>query len=515
MKSAHHQGPRPLPATPDQHPVTHTQLGRAHEGIAAPGWDGTASSDGSSFLPKGELRFEFGTNKDPQAKANKDYTTRAKKITGKSDEIFVFVTPRNWLKGASWAKKRRQEGVFASVEAYDAHRLEGWLQSTPAVHYWISEQIGKPVSGAQTLTSWWEQLRRNCKIKVPPEFHTAGRDNESERLMRLLGLKRTVPTVQSAWRNDALAFCHAVVLRENEKMLEKTLLVHDADSWDKVTCQLDPLLLIPMFDDPDIGLAHTRGHGLIKITDDSSCMLDNNVSIRLPKISREVAERILHRVALSSFDVAKMAALARRSMSAFYRTISLDQTMKKPDWSTNAETVKVLAPLMLVGAWEYNHPEDCRAIENLVGVSNEKINALLGVLCEEHQSNAPFVRSGDRWSIVDPLGAADLMFHKISEQHVNCWENLVNSVVLSEMRRVAMRRGCTSAEQFVQNIGALSATLQRNVMRGLPLVSAWAERNAGPAHPLLLAMKRIINRFFDAGFESEDGSVIGCKQFFV
>jgi len=27
-KFAHHQGPRPLPATPDEHLVTHTQLGR-------------------------------------------------------------------------------------------------------------------------------------------------------------------------------------------------------------------------------------------------------------------------------------------------------------------------------------------------------------------------------------------------------------------------------------------------------------------------------------------------------
>lgn len=34
MKSAHHQGPRPLPATPDQHPVTHTQLGRAGYSIS-------------------------------------------------------------------------------------------------------------------------------------------------------------------------------------------------------------------------------------------------------------------------------------------------------------------------------------------------------------------------------------------------------------------------------------------------------------------------------------------------
>lgn len=477
---------------------------RAHEGTAAPGWDGTATSDGSSFLPKGELRFEFGTNQQPKSKANEDYNKRADPIVGKSDEIFVFATPRNWAGAAEWAKQRSSENKFASVEAFDAHRIEGWLQSLPAVHYWISEQLGKPVSGAQTLTSWCERLHRNCIIDVPPAFHAAGRSKEAEKLMQRLHDNKIAPVIQAAWRDDALAFCYAVLREKDPTALERTLVVFTPEVWHYLAIQSSSFILIPMFDDPDIGLAQTRGHNLIQIADNSSYVLDNNVSIRLPKISREVAERILHRVALSSFDVAKMAALARRSMSAFYRTISLDQTMKKPDWSTNAETVKVLAPLMLVGAWEYNHPEDCRAIENLVGVSNEKINALLDKLYEKHQSNAPFVRSGDRWSIVDPLGAADLMFHKISEQHVNCWENLVNSVVLSEMRKVAMRRGCASAEQFVQNIGALSATLQRNVMRGLPLVSAWAERNAGPAHPLLLAMKRMINGFFDAGFESED-----------
>ena len=477
---------------------------RAREGTAAPGWDGTATSDGSSFLPKGELRFEFGTNQQPKSKANEDYNKRADPIVGKSDEIFVFATPRNWAGAAEWAKQRSSENKFASVEAFDAHRIEGWLQSLPAVHYWISEQLGKPVSGAQTLTSWCERLHRNCIIDVPPAFHAAGRSKEAERLMQRLHDNKIAPVIQAAWRDDALAFCYAVLREKDPTALERTLVVFTPEVWHYLAIQSSSFILIPMFDDPDIGLAQTRGHNLIQIADNSSYVLDNNVSIRLPKISREVAERILHRVALSSFDVAKMAALARRSMSAFYRTISLDQTMKKPDWSTNAETVKVLAPLMLVGAWEYNHPEDCRAIENLVGVSNEKINALLDKLYEKHQSNAPFVRSGDRWSIVDPLGAADLMFHKISEQHVNCWENLVNSVVLSEMRKVAMRRGCASAEQFVQNIGALSATLQRNVMRGLPLVSAWAERNAGPAHPLLLAMKRMINGFFDAGFESED-----------
>lgn len=476
---------------------------RAREGTAAPGWDGTATSDGASFLPTGELRFEFGTNRQPKSKADEDYNKRAAQIAGKSDETFVFATPRNWAGATEWAKQRSSENKFASVEAFDAHRIEGWLQSVPAVHLWISELLGKPVSGAQTLTSWWEQLRRNCKIEVPPEFHTAGRDNESERLMHLLGLKRTVPTVQAAWRDDALAFCHAVILYENKNMLEKTLLVHDADSWNRVTSQLDPVLLIPMFDDPDIGLAQSRGHNVVRIVDDSSYILDRDNGIRLPKISREVAARVLRRGEFASLDIDKMVALARRSMSAFYRAISRDPKIRRPEWSMNAEITKVLAPLMLVGAWEFEHVGDCRAIEELVGVSNEEINALLEELGERYQSNAPFVRSGGRWSSVDPLGAADLMLHKVSKQHVSGWENLVESIVLSNMRRVRARRVRASAELDIQNIRAHSATLERHVMRGLPLVSAWAERNGMSAHRLLSTMNRLINGLINTALESE------------
>lgn len=477
---------------------------RAREGTAAPGWDGTATSDGSSFLPKGELRFEFGTNQQPKSKANEDYNKRADPIVGKSDEIFVFATPRNWAGAAEWAKQRSSENKFASVEAFDAHRIEGWLQSLPAVHYWISEQLGKPVSGAQTLTSWCERLHRNCIIDVPPAFHAAGRSKEAEKLMQRLHDNKIAPVIQAAWRDDALAFCYAVLREKDPTALERTLVVFTPEVWHYLAIQSSSFILIPMFDDPDIGLAQTRGHNLIQIADNSSYVLDNNVSIRLPKISREVAERILHRVALSSFDVAKMAALARRSMSAFYRTISLDQTMKKPDWSTNAETVKVLAPLMLVGAWEYNHPEDCRAIENLVGVSNEKINALLDKLYEKHQSNAPFVRSGDRWSIVDPLGTADLMLHKISKLHIDAWEKLVKRVVHSMTSGAGVQRLRTSADLDIRIMRPVSSTLRRHVMRGLPLVSTWAEGNGECAHLLLSTMKGLFNGLFDAVAKLDD-----------
>lgn len=66
---------------------------RAHEGTAAPGWDGTATSAGSAYLPAGELRFEFGTNQDPKRKANEDYKKRAKEAAGTTDEIIYSPHP--------------------------------------------------------------------------------------------------------------------------------------------------------------------------------------------------------------------------------------------------------------------------------------------------------------------------------------------------------------------------------------------------------------------------------------
>ena len=316
---------------------------RAHEGTAAPGWDGTATSDGSSFLPKGELRFEFGTDKQPKTKADTDYKKRVEKITGKSDEIFVFVTPRNWAGAASWTKERRQEGAFASVEAYDAHRLEGWLQSTPAVHYWLSEKLGKPVLGAQTLTSWWAQLRRNCTIEVPPEFHSVGRSNESERLMQLVSRDGTVFTVQALWRNDAVAFCHAVLLEKDHTELERTLVVSNPEAWRYLAMQSSTLILIPVFDNADIGLALENGHRVIHPVPVVNESRDDGDIVRLPKIDRRGGSTLLNGAGLDYSSADKLSSLSRRSMSGFYRRISVDKKRRQPEWAKDRKTVSVLA----------------------------------------------------------------------------------------------------------------------------------------------------------------------------
>lgn len=117
--------------------VTNIEI-RSHEGTAAPGWDGIATSQGSPFLPQGELRFEFGTNKDPRRKAQDDYNKR-REYPSSNEYTFIFATPRNWPGGQSWQEERKSDNHFADVKVIDAHTIEAWLKETPSIHYWISE----------------------------------------------------------------------------------------------------------------------------------------------------------------------------------------------------------------------------------------------------------------------------------------------------------------------------------------------------------------------------------------
>lgn len=477
---------------------------RAHEGIAAPGWDGTATSDGSSFLPKGELRFEFGTNNNPEAKANLDYNTRAKKVTGKSDEIFVFVTPRNWLKAASWAKKRRQEGVFASVEAYDVHRLEGWLQSTLAVHYWISEQIGKPVSGAQTLTSWWEQLRRNCTIGVIPEFHTAGRQEDVEKFTQILKVKGNVPTVQAAWRNDAIAFCFAVLKENDYARLERTLLVFDKQSWNQLAIQPSTLNLIPVFDDPDIGLALKNGHSVVKVIDNVGYSREKNSCIRLGKVGRAEARNMLCRMKLGVRQADEWAALARRSMNAFYRNISLDPQRKSPEWAWNHEIVETLAPLVLVGEWEDGNQQDWREIEGFIGADSKQIKKLLNQARAVSPDDPPFVRAAGRWSVVDAIDAAKLLLPHISEQCISRWKKYVMSVIGLNTRFEARGENFSQEVCLDGNAKRASDGMLRRVCHGLILAINLSDDDDYGVQRVGEFARKIVQQLLDCAFRDSN-----------
>ena len=442
---------------------------RAHEGTAAPGWDGTATSDGSSFLPKGELRFEFGTDKQPKTKADADYEKRVEKVPGKSDEIFIFATPRNWANAASWAKGRRQEGVFASVEVYDAHRLEGWLQSTPAVHYWLSEKIGKPVEGAQTLTSWWEGFRGNCTIKVPSAFHAVGREKESKRLVQLLREEKNVPAVQATWRNDALAFCLAALNETDTAALERTLVVSNKEAWYHLATQTESLIMIPLFEGPNIGLGKKNRHRIIRVLDECESARNGSVAIILPKIDRIASANLLKLAQVDYLEANRLSALARRCMAAFYRRISLDPARRIPGWAKDDSVTKYLAALVLVGGWEDKNAKDREVISMFLKLDYDKITHILLQVLERYPDDPPFTKSGNRWYIVDPIDVADQVLIRLSKENLDRWQQLVSETLLCEHKKLIV--GDCEKNGVGEATCETSATIKTCVAKALALVA--------------------------------------------
>lgn len=481
---------------------------RAREGTAAPGWDGTATSDGSPYLPAGELRFEFGTNKQPKSKADEDYNKRAAQVAEKSTEVFVFATPRNWAGAADWAKQRSGENKFASIEAYDAHRLEGWLQLLPAVHYWISEQIGKPVSGAQTLTSWWERLRRNCVIEVPTGFHTAGRHQQADKLLDLLATSEKVLSIQAAWRNDTLAFLHAVLCEKRPAELERTMVVSDPEAWRYLAMQSSALILIPVFDNPDIGLALGNGHRVIHPVIVVNESRDDGDIVRLPKIDRQGGFNLLTGAGLDYSLADKRTSLARRSMSAFYRRISLDNERKRPEWAIDRETVSVLAPLILIGTWDADHLGDRSEISWFVDLDANKIDSLLDELLEAYPLDPPFIRSGGQWYPVDAMDAAVLLLPKLSEVHRIRWEEFVTRVLLCEDPLEGLSTTDLILAQLRGEHPPVSSDLREHSARGLALAAATCDAVPMRGGSVSNRIDSIVANLLNSAFQDDTGRVL-------
>ena len=490
---------------------------RAHEGTAAPGWDGTATSDGSPFLPKGELRFEFGTDKQPKSKADDDYQKRAEKVNETSDEIFVFATPRNWAGAASWVKGRQQEGVFASVEAYDAHRLEGWLQSTPAVHYWLSEKLGKPVSGAQTLTSWWQEFHGRMRVEIPSKFHTAGREDEQRRTLRLLKEGIRYLTVQASWSEDALAFLYAALKEGDLVSLDKTLVVWNEEAWQRLAVCSSSMILVPMFKNPDYAMADRSGHKVIRVLGCNWMSNEAETTIILPKIRRDTGANILIDVKnFESSEAYDLAGLAVRNMATLYRSLSQDR--EHSSWARGKLATSVLAPLVLVGAWEAKNSGDLGIISEFLGTDSTEITETLEELIEKYPLDPPFVQSGGVWRLVDSSNAATLLLPRLSEKHMERWGKFVESVLLCKDPLEGLSATDLILAQLNGERSPVSSNLREHCARGIALASATCDMNHARLGGMVNRIDCIVSRLLNAAFMGNgDGTLmqLACSLQFL
>ena len=100
----------------------------------------------------------------------------------------MTVSMRRFRDKEDWEAKARAEGVWRDVKALDADDLAAWLEETPHVHIWASEQLGLRPLDVTSLGRWWETWLNQTDPPTPAELVLAGRKNEARELRKALNL---------------------------------------------------------------------------------------------------------------------------------------------------------------------------------------------------------------------------------------------------------------------------------------------------------------------------------------
>jgi excisionase family DNA binding protein len=376
---------------------------RSGDGIAFEGYDGTADSAGTSFLPAGQLVFEFGTDRWPKSKATKDYNNRISNVP--SPKTFVFITPRRWPGAAKWANERRAEGHFADIKVLDADDLEGWLRTAPSAQHWISEHIGLRPRDAVSLDTWWQRFSSATNPALPPALFLAGRTRQSAQLLERLNSSATVTVIESEWADDSLAFMHAAIASAPDGPgLGTLLVVTSAEAWESILEKQGQATLIPRFEGADVGRAIRKSHHVVSIIDRAAVSL-RPADISLPRLAPSEAAAALESIGVDFNRAKRLAALGRRSLPALQRDLSQNPTLARPGWAS-APDGPILSALLLVGGWTLD-PHDTGILEAVTNQPSQVIKSLLYRLAD---STDPVVRDvGGYWSYNSPEEAFTLL----------------------------------------------------------------------------------------------------------
>ncbi len=477
---------RLLVATPG---VTNISV-RAGEGVAAPGWDGRADSVGSAYLPPGPLFIELGVGARPKQKADDDYEKRRGNPLGAASEdaIFIFVTPRRWPGGNAWADARRIEASFADVRVLDADDLEGWLQATPAVHYWISEHLGRRPRDAETLDRWWSRFRAQTDPILPRDLFLAGRGDHRKALEDFVAGPANVLSLQADWRDDAIAFTAAAIeamSTDEAKPVQSPLTVASAEVWDRVVAQPGRMLLLPLVENVDIPNALAHGHHvLVPVGRDQ---LVRGRTIELSRPQRLAAGQALESAGIDSDRSYHLAALARRSMPSLIRRLARDPRLAQPPWS-HSPTADVLAPLALVGAWTTSE-DDLAVVKEVTDAEWPLVERTLNRW--RAAADRPFVRSGGEWHIASGDEALLLLRDSLTTGDLQRWAAAAKDVLLESDPTLSLEpqeRPMASVKGIARRY---SSTLRRGLADGIASLgssdnAALSDGMTGPEHAHLV-----------------------------
>ena len=394
---------------------------RTDEGVHFPDWDGLVHTDpGIPFVPKGPSGWEMSAAKNPGTVAEENWEKRKEDsgtlIAGES--TFVFVTLRRWTKKEEWAKQKAAEGPWRDVRALDADDMAAWLEEVPAVHTWLSIQIGKRPQGIIDLQSFWEDWRGVTRPSLPPHFLLSGRQQSAVELgQRLADASGRVLGIQAESQGEAVAWLYCAINErspeEADAILARCVVVESRDAFRHLGAARPSLVLVPTFDwDEEIVAGAAQAGHMVVVPSDEDHLIPCDGVIRIGSLCRWSAREVLQEIGLTPDRAHRLATLASRSLTAFRRRMSRSDVWRRPAWS-KPTAARSLVPALLAGSWNEGTvvdgvaPGDREAIEELGQRSYDEV---VGSLTHWTSRSDPPVRNrGSIWQLVSVQDAWELL----------------------------------------------------------------------------------------------------------
>lgn len=320
---------------------------------------------------------------------------------------------RRFRDKATWAASKRAEGVWRDVVALDGDDLAAWLEQAPAVHAWISAELGKLPAGVRSLDEAWRVWADACLPSLTVGLTLGGRDDAAAAVAGWLAGTGGVHAVTGDGVEEALGFIAAVAqsLPDDSRLsaLSRSIVVETPDAWRQLGRAPRALVLIPTFVPADAAVVAQSGHTVIVPADRATPV---SAAIDLPRLRRETVVDRLREMGIPDGSLDDLATLGRRSLLALRRRLQSSPVAERPEWASGAHAQDII-PAMVAGRWREDSPGDREALGRLANGSYDELASSLARWFDA--SEPPLRRDGpsilvvapdDAWAMLAPLIAA-------------------------------------------------------------------------------------------------------------
>ena len=333
-------------------------------------WDGRVEADvATPWIPEGESGWEFGTNQQPAAKADHDYSNRLCNLSTveRADLTFVFVTPRNWPGKNDWARSKAEIGDWKGVRAFDASDLEQWLEESIAAQIWLAERLGIPTDGFETLDQSWDQWAAASEPRMTAKTFEHSISVHRAKIQEWLKLPPDRPFVVAAdSKDEALAFlaCLFEDCSIPRRYEDQAAVFKSAQTLRTLARSSSPFIPIVYTQDAEreIASVYRRRHCIVIRPRNA---VDRDPDIALELLGHETFKAALADMGIEHDESDRLARESGHSPTILRRRLSKIEAIKTPCWAADLDIARSLTPIVLVGAWHKESKADCEILSIL------------------------------------------------------------------------------------------------------------------------------------------------------